>query len=410
MVGVGISVLAAAALPVLADFNDAQNGSWNSASTWTENATPSSTSDIVRIDQFTVGATSATFTGGEVHLDSTGRLNITSNYGTVAAPLNIKLNGGTFNPGVGNLFSGASHSIDVAGVSTILSSTTGDMTIIGDDTRPTTLTGSGTLVVQQGGTLTLGADNLAANASNFSGTLDIHDSIVSIGHANMIKNASIVLNGGTSKLNAAFGAVTSATRSNVKNLSGSGKFEFWASNYSRDLGISGSLSPGTATAPGTITRSTFRSGNDIVFNTGSALEMDIFGPTQAEADQLVWTDSVSVSNMDFANGELKVRLYTPTTDLATTSWVLVNGDELGAVNDAGNDGVSVPVQDRAFGSVTFIADPGWQNLSISYTGTSGSSNRQVVLTGSFTAVPEPASLGTLALAGLALVARRRAKV
>jgi hypothetical protein len=417
----GAAVLAAASNFASAGiFNDYADGNWNDPATWTADASaaPSSSSDVITIDSNTVSATTGStgsFTGGAITISSGGRLNITNNYvNTAPATLNISLNGGTFAPGVGDTFAtggtGSVQAIDIQGESTIIQNSAGDNTVIGSSTSQAQITGSGTLIKTGAGSLTFeGEPNTTAvanNLSTFSGTYDIRGGTLNFDQINQVKSASVILSPGAT-FKTSFAQTTTATQPVLQNLSGSGTIAWSNNGYARDLIIASSMNPGSAGTAGTITRGTANSKNDLGFKAGATLTMDVLGPNQADADQIVWTDSVSTSVVDLANANLVVNLFTPTSDLGTTSWVLINADELGA---ATTSSTSTAVQDRPFANITFNADPGWKDLAITYTGTSGNSNRQVVLTGSYqaaAAVPEPASLALLGLGGLALLARRR---
>lgn len=408
-----------------ATFNDEAAGAWNSAATW-GGSVPTSSADIVTIDQYVVTATlggSGTFTGGEVHLDSSGRLNITNRDQSASVPLNLYLNGGTFGTGNNNVFaggvSGTHQIISVSGTSYIVGSSS-ETAIIGSSSRQTYLTGSGTLVKSGGGTLTFeGSAAATTNLSDFSGTLRVDAGTVTVNHVNILKNASVVLGGAATKLNLPFGSqFATVGEPIVKNLYGTGTITWGgssANSYGRDLSIGdgGVLSPGTASATGTISRDMVSNRNELIFKPNSTLEMDIFGPAEADADKVVWTDAANVSTVDIRNASLKVRLFTPTQNLALTSWTLMDVDQFGIAKGIANE-----IAARST-SMTFAADgisflnalgsgpaaAGWKDLAITYDYTDGAA--KVILTGRFE-VPEPGTVSLFAAAiGAGLLRRRR---
>jgi hypothetical protein len=431
---IGVVVFAAlAALPVAAragTYSDGATGNWGATGTWTEGAAPTAGTDIINIDQYTVTATQSavagkTWTGGEIHISGNGKLLFGDSWqgATNTNRFNIYLEGGTLDLGQGSTFksgtSGLSQLISISGVSTI---TCGfDGATIGSGTRETQLIGSGTLVKMGSGQLSFEANNAGTtDLSTFSGILDIQEGAVLTDHPYILRNATINLGGASTAIVFHHGQTTTASQPVVKAVTGAGQVVFSNSNYSRDLAIAagGYMAPGTGTAAGTIThvisgyKTYVGNSNELIFKSdvtsgNSKLKMDVLGATQADADKVEWMDSVGTSTVDFSKGDLEVTLWTPTSDLAQTSWVLVEGDQFG-INTANSASNAVPSA-ITFANVSYIASAGWHDLGITYDYTAGDS--KVILTGAYTAVPnpEPGTLGVLAIGGLGLIARRRAR-
>lgn len=400
-------------------FNDTGSGNWEDPATWLEGAAPTSTSDVIHIDEFTVSATgggSGTFTGGEIHISGSGVLALPNSWsGGAPAPLNIHLDGGTFNGGAGHVYDagdpGTHQLISVSGESTI---THVDTMYVGSAANPTHLTGSGTLIKTSDASGLLFFDAAYtdySNPSDFSGTLDIRGGMVRVNNPNILKNASVVLGGPGTALSIQHGHVSTDSQGLLQNLAGDGGIHFIGSNYGRDLVIDagGSFSPGTATTAGSISLDTNTSHHELIFRTdgssgNSQIEMDIFGASQADADQLVWQDSDDTSTVDFSDADLVVRMFTPTENLGSTSWTLIEADQFGIATN-GSDTLAT-ASAIEFSNVTFDADAGWQDLAVSYDYTAGES--KVIVTGSYV-IPEPSTLALIGLAGVVVLGRRRVR-
>lgn len=408
--------------------NDAGTGTWNTPGSWADGVVPTSSADVITIDEYVISATSGaagTFTGGEIHISGAGELKFISGYqSTAPAALNLYMNGGTFRTGNGNTFAGGPagslQAIDISGISTIIGSSGGDSTTIGSAANSAALTGAGTLVKMGAGGIAFESGS-AGTGSDFRGTLDIREGSLTVTNQGMLKEASVILSPGSRlhiKANGTgFASTGAASTPVVKSLYGSGLLSWSHGGYARDLAIAagGVLSPGTATTAGTITRSSATNSNDLIFKTDavlgrSTLEMDIFGVDSA--DKISWLDAVgtATSMVDFRNANLTVRMFTPSEDLATTQWVLIESDVFGAASASSSSSSGIS-QITFGGPISFLnadgspIDEGWQDLQVTYDYTAG--NSQVILTGRYAAVPEPMTLGLLVIGGLGVLIRSR---
>jgi hypothetical protein len=228
------------------------------------------------------------------------------------------------------------------------------------------------------------------------------------------------------RINYANGGVAVATQLEVKTLLGTGRVS-WnnTGGYNRDVAVGTLLDPGTSTEAGLIKRHTAGSSNDLVMRPGSTMAFDIFGATAADADQIDWTGT-GVNGMVFNEANLVVRLFEPADSTGILSWILINGDEWILKSQQDDSTATALTTGQSFASTTFKdlsgnplnlytgpgdSDGGWDlGFTPGYgvnsnAGTDG--NRQVVITGEFHAVPEPAMIGLAGLAFLGVIRSRR---
>ncbi len=441
--------------PAAADIlNDAAPGSWDVAATW--GGSTVADGDTLNIDEYTV--TFYKLTVGTlpnnlvINLGGTGKFD--TNYDTsitTAATVNFLGTGGTFSNQRGTLFSGglalnitgANNTYDLKGA--------GEFSRLGSSSSvatSTVVTGTGTLTIIGGGALELRSivnvldadggtpgNQTRTNPSTFSGKWDVQNGKLELGVPEFTKFATVNL-GGTVAGTAADtnfdvsphlsmgsnGGTYVGTQMEVNTLTGTGRASWnTTTGYYRDLAIGTLLDPGAASEAGLIMRHTGGASNDLVMRPGSTMAFDVF--SDASADQVVWKSSNGVSGMVFNEANLVVRLFTPDASVEDLSWILIDGDEWISKSTQGSS-TATPIADQAFASISYLnalggtlneytgpgdLDGGWYDLGIHYLGTSGSSNRQVELTGSYMAppIPEPGTLGLAALGGLMIAVRGR---
>jgi len=426
-----IASLGLSNLALATTFNDAPGGGdWNTPATWggTDPLTdiPTATTDIINISQSLVTATAGnaagSFSGGEIHISNNGTLQIigpawyTPNN---SAAMEIYMNGGTFDI-AGNttvVASATKLKLDIEGVSVVRAdklqngslktmaqgATLGSGGANGAQTYSLQLSGSGTMVIFAGNSyLKFGCDTSGSTptGSTFNGILDVRSGQLQVGAADFTNQATVILNGDGTSLQVYSGSGL------VNNLYGSGGIAF--NGTGRALRIGDELNPAgidagnvmdptkAGTDPTQVGKITYSGSgkNDLIFQSGSQLTMDVFG--ENDADQIVWTDTTGTSVVNFDNANLVVQMFTPGEDFVG-DWTLITADVFGANGKFLNDDGS---------NVTFGNNPGW-TLTLDYIGDPGS--RQVVLHGEYTApsTPEPASLALIGLGGMLLLRRRR---
>ncbi|CAM8667228.1 PEP-CTERM protein-sorting domain [Comamonadaceae bacterium] len=340
----------------------------------------------------TTGATVGSgLLGSTTTLDAGKTLNVTNTL-TVGNGRVLVLNGGEVNAKSTNLSNGTIRStglIDISRTGNISGSGSLDGAVTG---------GLGKTIAASGGDLKLG--NVAArDAYAFAGNLEVGSRQVDLLSANQAQLGTTTSLATGGKLNAINGAYlgsgntlafsgNSSVAGNFTNngnvVGSAGTLSFLndvngAGSYAGNVAFKAAFNPGNS--PATVS---FNSGN-VTFDSGSVLNMEIFGSTPgAQYDQLVNINTLTFNgtlNLVFSNG------YVP---LAGSSFALFGFNTING--SLTQDNITVTGYDRS-------------RLDFSQLATNGSV--------SVTAVPEPETYAML-LAGLglmgAIVRRRRANL
>ncbi|HEV7298325.1 MAG TPA: autotransporter-associated beta strand repeat-containing protein [Tepidisphaeraceae bacterium] len=172
------------------------------------------------------------------------------------------------------------------------------------------------------------------------------------------------------------------------------------------LSTSGTLAPGS----GSSTTATLSAAGNVNFNSGSTFAIEIAGDGIGSYDQLRLTNTANADVVTLSGGPML------SVDLIDTSWLTpLVSQTFVIIDNAGTNaqaywGSYFTLADSTTltdGSTFSVEGTTFQiNYGVDGSGLGGVGN-DVTLTTVVTAVPEPASLGVAAVAGLAVLARRR---
>lgn len=356
------------------------NVNWNTAGNWTGNTPPTSHM-----------ATEVIFAG-------------TTNTGTSGTPLNQNIGDPmtimsiAFANNAGTFYIGG-NSLVIANNPATITQDSGSAQYIangfsktgGNASQTLTLTGNGSGVVTMSGSIDNGAQNRAIelikngtstfvlSGDNSYSTTTINQGTLVVGHANALGTSGAVTNNATLAIASGVTFTRSVTFNSGSTLAGSGTYDTAGSQV---FGSGRTVSPGLAyesNGIGTLTIS-----DNTTFSAGSTLVIDI-DLANDTSDVLAINGSVSLG------GTLVLNLLNATPGVLEESktFTIIANDSNDAI--AGNFALIVPTVG------------GLLQYTTSKTGGVGGNDFTVTIT----SVPEPASLGLLALGGIGLLRRRR---